>query len=166
MASLATNALIERRGAKVAAITTAGFRDILEIGYERRYDQYDIMLEKPDLLVTRERCWTVPERVTANGDVLEPLIEQTFERACFTVPEAANAPDRSAPLDHRAPRLARARTLREQDITRRVGSDAVTRSTGAGPTSCTPTGSVEPSTSPVSTGTVTAGKPERLTPAV
>ena len=51
--TLATNALIERNGANVAAITTAGFRDILEIGYERRYDQYDIDLVKPDLIVPR-----------------------------------------------------------------------------------------------------------------
>jgi N-methylhydantoinase A len=73
--TLATNALIERRGARVAAITTEGFRDILEIGYERRYSQYDINLEKPDLLVPRERCLTIRERVSATGDVLVPLDE-------------------------------------------------------------------------------------------
>jgi N-methylhydantoinase A len=71
--TLATNALIERKGARVGLITTAGFRDIIEIAYERRYEQYDIFIDKPDLLVTREDCWTVPERVDANGQVLEPL---------------------------------------------------------------------------------------------
>ncbi|MCP4332602.1 MAG: hydantoinase/oxoprolinase family protein [Gammaproteobacteria bacterium] len=71
--TLATNALIERKGAKVGLITTAGFRDIIEIAYERRYDQYDIFIDKPDLLVKREDCWTVAERVDANGEVLLAL---------------------------------------------------------------------------------------------
>jgi len=71
--TLATNALIERKGARVGLITTAGFRDIIEIAYERRYQQYDIFIDKPDLLVTREDCWTVPERVDASGQVLQPL---------------------------------------------------------------------------------------------
>ena len=71
--TLATNALIERKGARVGLITTAGFRDIIEIAYERRYDQYDIFIDKPDLLVTREDCWTVPERVDASGRVLKTL---------------------------------------------------------------------------------------------
>ena len=73
--TLATNALIEKRGARVATITTEGFRDILEIAYERRYAQYDISLEKPDLLVPRERCFTVRERMSASGEVLIPLDE-------------------------------------------------------------------------------------------
>ena len=71
--TLATNALIERKGARVGLITTAGFRDIVEIAYERRYDQYDIFVDKPDLLVKREDCWTVAERVDADGAVLQPL---------------------------------------------------------------------------------------------
>jgi len=71
--TLATNALIERKGARVGLITTDGFRDIIEIAYERRYEQYDIFIDKPDLLVTREDCWTVPERVDASGQVLQPL---------------------------------------------------------------------------------------------
>ena len=56
----ATNALIERRG----AIVTAGFRDILEIACERRYDQYDLSLEKPDTLVPRERVSATATRST------------------------------------------------------------------------------------------------------
>ncbi|MBO9446745.1 hydantoinase/oxoprolinase family protein [Ruegeria sp. R14_0] len=71
--TLATNALIERRGATVATVTTEGFRDILEIAYERRYAQYDINLEKPDLLVPRERALTLRERMAADGSVLIPL---------------------------------------------------------------------------------------------
>ncbi|WP_170559715.1 hydantoinase/oxoprolinase family protein [Ruegeria atlantica] len=71
--TLATNALIERRGSVVATVTTEGFRDILEIAYERRYAQYNINLEKPDLLVPRERALTIRERMDAGGDVLIPL---------------------------------------------------------------------------------------------
>lgn len=73
--TLATNALIERRGAVVATVTTAGFRDILEIGYERRYSQYDINLVKPDLIVPRARAFTIAGRMTASGDDIEPLDE-------------------------------------------------------------------------------------------
>lgn len=73
--TLATNALIERRGAKVATICTEGFRDILDIGYERRYSQYDINLEKPDLLVPRERSFVICERTSAEGEVLIDLDE-------------------------------------------------------------------------------------------
>lgn len=71
--TLATNALIEKKGATVGLITTQGFRDVIEIAYERRYDQYDILLDKPDLLVTRDRCWTVLERVDVQGEILQPL---------------------------------------------------------------------------------------------
>ncbi len=77
--TLATNALIERRGARVATITTAGFRDILEIAYERRYSQYDISLQKPDLLVPRARAFTVGGRMDAQGQELEPLDETALE---------------------------------------------------------------------------------------
>ncbi len=73
--TLATNALIEKRGARVATIATDGFRDILEIAYERRHSQYDINLEKTDLLVTRDRSLTVAERMSASGGVIEPLDE-------------------------------------------------------------------------------------------
>jgi N-methylhydantoinase A len=73
--TLATNALIEKRGARVATITTDGFRDILEIAYERRYSQYDINLIKTDLLVARDRALTVPERMSAAGAVILPLDE-------------------------------------------------------------------------------------------
>ncbi|MEM7745279.1 MAG: hydantoinase/oxoprolinase family protein [Pseudomonadota bacterium] len=77
--TLATNALIERRGAKVACVLTEGFRDILEIAYERRHSQYDIDIEKPDLIVARRHCFTVPERVAADGSVLTPLDESAVE---------------------------------------------------------------------------------------
>ncbi len=52
--TLATNAIIERKGAKVALIATEGFRDVLEIADEGRFDQYDIFIEKPRPLVPRD----------------------------------------------------------------------------------------------------------------
>lgn len=73
--TLATNALIERRGTVVATVTTAGFRDILEIAYKRRYSQYDINLVKPDLIVPRARAFTIPGRMTARGDEVQPFDE-------------------------------------------------------------------------------------------
>ena len=83
--TLATNALIERTGATVGAIVTEGFRDVLEIAYERRYDQYDLHIEKPDTLVPRERVATVPERVGAAGQVLQPLDLESAHRAVDTL---------------------------------------------------------------------------------
>ncbi len=77
--TLATNALIERKGARVGAVTTKGFRDVLEIAYERRYDQYDIFVDKPDMLAPRERCYTVAERIGADGEVLSALDEAGVE---------------------------------------------------------------------------------------
>lgn len=77
--TLATNALIERRGAVVATITTAGFRDILEIAYERRYSQYDINLVKPDLIVPRSRAFTIAGRMTASGDEVQAFDEGAVE---------------------------------------------------------------------------------------
>ncbi len=79
--TLATNTLIEKKGARVGAILTAGFRDILEIAYERRYNQEDLFLDKPDLLVPRERCPTVGERMSPDGEVLSPLDESTLSDA-------------------------------------------------------------------------------------
>jgi len=73
--TLATNALIERRGAATATITTRGFRDILEIAYERRYSQYAIDLVKPDLIVPRTHSLTIGGRMSARGHELEPLDE-------------------------------------------------------------------------------------------
>ncbi|MEM7114303.1 MAG: hydantoinase B/oxoprolinase family protein [Chloroflexota bacterium] len=87
--TLATNALIERKGATVGVITTEGFRDILEIAYERRYDQYDVFLDKPDMLVPRERCFTIKERMTATGEVLMPLDEASLESILAQI-DAAN----------------------------------------------------------------------------
>ena len=71
--TLATNALIERKGARTAFLTTRGFRDILEMGFEKRFEQYDILMDKPDPLVPRPLRREVDERVSAGGRVLIPL---------------------------------------------------------------------------------------------
>jgi N-methylhydantoinase A len=71
--TLATNALIERRGAKTALITTQGFRDVIEMRTESRFEQYDLDLVLPPPLLARNHRYTVNERLSAGGDVLRPL---------------------------------------------------------------------------------------------
>lgn len=110
--TLATNALIERRGARVASITTGGFRDILEIAYERRYSQYDIDIEKPDLIVPRSRCFTVPERVSVRGEVLSPLDETAIDRLTGEI-EASGAEAVAVCLLHSYANPAHEQRLRE-----------------------------------------------------
>lgn len=71
--TLATNALIERKGAKTALLTTAGFRDVLEMGNEGRFDQYDIRAVKPRPIVPRHLRYTVDERLRFDGSIVKPL---------------------------------------------------------------------------------------------
>ena len=73
--TLATNAIIERRGARTALIATEGFRDMLDIANESRYDQYDLTIEKPKPLVPRALRFTVPERMDVHGKVRLALDE-------------------------------------------------------------------------------------------
>lgn len=73
--TLATNALIERRGAKVAFVTTEGFRDVIEMRTESRFDQYDLNLVLPPPLVPREDRFPVRGRIGAQGQELAPLDE-------------------------------------------------------------------------------------------
>ena len=71
--TLFTNALIERKGARTALITTRGFRDAIEIGREHRYDMYDLFMERPTPLAPRHLRFELDERVLADGSVQEPL---------------------------------------------------------------------------------------------
>ena len=80
-ATLATNAIIERRGARTALIATEGFRDVVEIADEGRHDQYDLRVERPRPLVGREARLTVPERMDVAGAVLLPLDEEATRGA-------------------------------------------------------------------------------------
>jgi N-methylhydantoinase A len=74
--TLATNAVIERKGARTALITTEGFRDVLAMGNESRYDQYDLNIVLPEPLVPRHLRFTVRERLDNEGRVLLPLDER------------------------------------------------------------------------------------------
>jgi len=73
--TLATNAIIERKGAKTALLTTEGFRDTIEIRHENRFEQYDVNIDLPPPLVPRRLRFPVPERIDARGRVLVPLDE-------------------------------------------------------------------------------------------
>ncbi len=76
--TLATNALIERRGAKTAFVTTEGFRDTVEMRTENRFDQYDLNLRLPQPLVPRQDRFTVPGRIGADGQELLALDESAL----------------------------------------------------------------------------------------
>ena len=73
--TLVANALIERKGVRTALVTTAGFRDVLEVGLEWRYDTYDLTLELPPPLAPRARCLEVRERIGPDGATIVPLDE-------------------------------------------------------------------------------------------
>ncbi len=78
--TLVINAIIERKGAKTALITTRGFRDVLELGREIRYDAYDIFAEYPEPLVPRSLRREVDERITADGRVIIKLNIEEVDR--------------------------------------------------------------------------------------
>jgi N-methylhydantoinase A/oxoprolinase/acetone carboxylase beta subunit len=86
--TLATNALLERRGAKTALLTTEGFRDVIEMGTESRCDQYDLMLRKADPLVPRAMRFTVSERMGAQGQILLPLDHAMVEAHARRIDES------------------------------------------------------------------------------
>jgi len=79
--TLATNALIERRGARTALLTTAGQRDAVEMAHENRFAQYDLAMRRPDPLVPRHLRIGIPERMAADGAVLAPLDTDAVRRA-------------------------------------------------------------------------------------
>jgi N-methylhydantoinase A len=74
--TLATNAIIERKGARTALIVTEGHRDSIEMAYEHRFEQYDIFMDKPPPLVPREWRFGVTERIDARGRLVDPLDEE------------------------------------------------------------------------------------------
>ena len=79
--TLATNALIERKGAKTALLTTEGFRDVVEIRHENRFEQYDVNIDLPQPLVPRRRRLAIRERINAQGKVLQDLDERSVGHA-------------------------------------------------------------------------------------
>ncbi len=86
--TLATNALIERRGAKTALITTQGFRDVIEMRTESRFEQYDLNLNLPEPLLPRNVRYTLNERVDAHGNVLIPLERAEVEAVVDEIAQA------------------------------------------------------------------------------
>jgi N-methylhydantoinase A len=83
--TLATNALIERKGAKTALLTTEGFRDVVEIRHENRFEQYDVNIDLPLPLVPRRRRLPICERINARGEILQVLDESSVARAIETL---------------------------------------------------------------------------------
>ena len=77
--TLATNAIIERKGAKTCFITTSGFRDVLDIGYESRFDQYDILIDKTMSLVPRQHRYVINERTDVNGSIITTIDKSQFK---------------------------------------------------------------------------------------
>ncbi len=86
--TLATNALIERRGARTALITTAGFRDVIEMRTESRFEQYDLNLNLPEPLLPRYQRYCVTERIDATGAVLVALARAEVEAVVDQLIEA------------------------------------------------------------------------------
>lgn len=85
--TVATNAILERKGAKTAFITTEGFRDILEIQRHDRSNIYDIAYQKPEPVVARQHCYEVRERIDGRGGIVSPLDEAAVEE--LLVPQLA-----------------------------------------------------------------------------
>lgn len=90
--TLVTNAIIERKGAPTGLITTAGFRDVLEIGTEQIYDIYDLFAPYPDPLIPRSMRLEVTERMTAGGEVIDELDPEEVARiAAILVEQGAKS---------------------------------------------------------------------------
>ena len=81
--TVATNAILEKKGAKIGILTTKGFRDVLIIGRGTRNELYNVHFdsETPDFLCPRERIMEIRERVDAEGNVIEPLNEEDVIKA-------------------------------------------------------------------------------------
>lgn len=79
--TIATNTIIQNKGAKAGLITSEGFRDVLEIAYQTRPALYDVFYDKPPPLIPRRLCLGVPERIDSDGNVLVRLDEQAVRRA-------------------------------------------------------------------------------------
>ena len=86
--TVATNAVIERKGAKTGLITTAGFRDVLIIGRQKRYETYDMYIDKPEPLVQRRHIVEVTERIAPDGTVVTALDGASVSRAIDAMVEA------------------------------------------------------------------------------
>lgn len=116
--TIATNAVIERKGAPTALITTRGFRDVLIIGRQKRYETYDLYIDKPRPLIRRRDIFEVDERITADGAVLAPLDMASVD-AAIEQARAAGAQSVAVALLH-----AYANPAHEQAIAQRFAERA------------------------------------------
>jgi N-methylhydantoinase A len=124
--TLATNAIIERKGAKTALLATRGFRDSVEMAYEHRFEQYDIFMDKPVPLVPRNLRLSVPERIDATGRIVEPLDEKAL---AGLVPELRKEGVISVALGYLHSYANPVHELRSRDILNKLAPDiAVTMS--------------------------------------
>lgn len=114
--TLATNALIERRGAVTALLTTAGHRDVLEMASENRFEQYDVNIDRPEPLVPRHLRLPIAERLNAQGEVLMPLDEASV-LACLPALKEAKVTSVAVGLLH-----AYANPAHEQQVAAILGS--------------------------------------------
>jgi N-methylhydantoinase A len=119
--TLATNALIERKGAKTALLTTEGFRDVIEIRHENRFEQYDVNIDLPPPLVPRRLRLPIRERIDAQGNILIPLDDGSIARALDTL-VAQNVEAVAVGLLH---------SFTNPDHERRVGEAVAKRMAGA-----------------------------------
>jgi N-methylhydantoinase A len=111
--TVATNAIIERKGAQVGLITTEGFRDILLIGRQKRYETYDLYIDKPAPLLKRRHIYEVGERTSYEGHVLRPLDMASVDTAIDAL-LAAGREAVAVSLLHSYANAAHERTIRER----------------------------------------------------
>jgi len=83
--TVATNTLLERKGAKVALITTSGYEDVIEIGRQARSSLYDLFITRESPLVPEELRWGVQERVAATGEVLSGVRKGDLKKICIAL---------------------------------------------------------------------------------
>jgi len=129
--TLATNALIERKGAKTALLTTEGFRDVIEIRHENRFEQYDVNIDLPPPLVPRRLRLPIRERIDAQGVVLTPLDDDSIIRA-IDVLAAQEVESVAVGLLHSFTNPDHERRVGEA-VTRRMPGVAVTLSSDVSP---------------------------------
>src|SRR4051794_30404273 len=88
--TVATNAVLTRRGARVLLVTTAGFEDVPFIGRLDKEELYNLHWKKPDPLVSRRDCFGIEERVTHTGEVIQPITDAELARLVAWVGDRTN----------------------------------------------------------------------------
>jgi N-methylhydantoinase A len=118
--TVATNAVLERKGASTGLITTEGFRDVLIIGRQKRYETYDLYIDKPKPLVRRRHIAEIAERVGPDGTVVRPLEPASLDRAIDAM-VASGRQTIAVALLHAYARPEHERTVRERIAARAPG---------------------------------------------